>query len=84
MNCKCDVRIQAKFTEVTGRFCAKFGEVTPIVPDPYEGPYEVTPTWYEQELATRTRNMSDDVTVHKIPLYKTINPEGGNTVIIGG
>lgn len=63
-----------------------FGEVIEIDHDydPYEGPYEVTPIFEEVILATKGKNMEDDVTVHEIPVVKVDNPGGGNTVTIGG
>lgn len=51
--------------------------------DPYEGTYEVTPRVYVQSLNTDGKIMSDDVTVHEIPVTRTSNPEGGLTVLIG-
>ena len=51
--------------------------------DPYEGTYEVTPRVYAQSLNTDGKIMSDDVTVHEIPVTTTSNPEGGLTVLIG-
>lgn len=65
-------------------------EATVIVPrvivdpyDEYEGPYEVTPKFREQTLETVNKLMTDDVTVHTIPVNRTLNPSGGNTVSIG-
>lgn len=51
---------------------------------PYEGSYEVTPSFDEQVLATRSKTMRDDVTVHEIPVHRVSNPAGGVTVSIGG
>lgn len=51
---------------------------------PYEGPYNVIPKWYEQQLNTNDKSMTDNVTVEEIPLVKTGNLGGGYTVIIGG
>lgn len=48
----------------------------------YDGPYEVTPTSSEQELATVNRSMRDDVTVHAIPYHSVTNDAGGYTVSI--
>ena len=58
-------------------------EYVPYVPTghQYEGPYEVTPTLSEQSLETRNRTMTDDVTVHAVPLYEVGN-EWGTTVYI--
>ena len=50
---------------------------------PYTGEYEVTPTFDEQTLYTMGKTMSDDVTVHQIPVVRTTNPYGGQTVLIG-
>lgn len=50
--------------------------------DWYEGPYEVTPTRYEQWLHTRDKTMRADVNVHEIPYYETANPYG-TTYVIG-
>lgn len=50
----------------------------------YSGPYVVTPTFEDQELDTDHKSMREDVTVKEIPVARTINKAGGNTVIIGG
>ena len=50
---------------------------------PYDGEYVVTPEFDEQTLHTRGRSMRDDVTIHAIPISRTINPQGGRTVYIG-
>lgn len=50
---------------------------------PYTGDYEVTPTFSEQMLLTKGKSMHDDVTVHQIPVVRTSNPYGGQTVLIG-
>lgn len=49
---------------------------------PYTGEYEVTPTSSEQVLATRSKTMANDVTVHSIPYLETSNESGGYTVSI--
>lgn len=49
---------------------------------PYDGAYEVTPTDYEQYLATENKTLKRDVTVHKVPYYETSNESGGYTVSI--
>ncbi|MBO7701993.1 MAG: hypothetical protein J6S36_03680 [Eggerthellaceae bacterium] len=49
---------------------------------PYAGPYEITPTTYEQVLTTRSKRMTDDVTVFEIPYHQTTNQAGGYTVSI--
>lgn len=49
---------------------------------PYDGAYEVTPTSYEQYLATENKTLKRDVTVHKVPYYETSNESGGYTISI--
>ena len=51
--------------------------------DTYDGNYIVTPRLNEQTLATKDKNMIDDVVVKPIPIYELSN-EHGITVIIGG
>ena len=51
--------------------------------DPYIGEYEVTPQLDEQILSTKGYRMTDDVTVHRIPVVATSNIYGGKTVVIG-
>ena len=48
----------------------------------YEGDYEVTPKVDGQELKTKHKYMTDDVTVHAIPFFEVSNTSGGNTVYI--
>lgn len=50
---------------------------------PYTGEYELTPTFDEQYLYTQGKHMTDNVTVHQIPVVRTSNPQGGITVLIG-
>lgn len=55
-----------------------FGEVTEIDHDydPYPGPYEVIPKRRDQVLATKDKNMTDDVTVKEVPWTEVSNPTG--------
>ena len=62
-------------------FVCKFGDGSSA--DTYTGEYEVTPRIYEQTLETEGKQMSDDVTVYEIPITRTTNPHGGQTVVIG-
>lgn len=57
--------------------------LTPPVHPTYDGPYEVTPRFYEQTLETKEKLMTDDVTVEVIPAHEVTNPAGGLTVTIG-
>ena len=67
-------------------FSTDFGEVIQIDRhfDPYRGDYDITPNYSDQILATRNKVMTDNVTVYQIPVNVTTNPQGGNTVVIGG
>lgn len=50
----------------------------------YTGSYQATPSMQAQTLQTADKLMTEDVTIHEIPVYKTQNLSGGYTVIIGG
>lgn len=50
----------------------------------YDGAYNVIPDWEPQVLATNKRVMHDNVTVEGIYINSVTNPQGGNTVYIGG
>ena len=53
-------------------------------PPHYEGPYVVRPAPFRsQVLETANKLLDDDVTVEEIPYYKTSNPAGGYTAVIG-
>lgn len=53
--------------------------------EPYEGEYEATSLVAEDyELETNNKLMTDNVTIKKIPYEAVENPQGGNTVTIGG
>ena len=75
---------KAVFTEEVGQFCATFGEVIQVDHDydPYLGPYVVIPkAWEDQILATKDKNMTDDVTVKEVP-YDEVTNVYGTTVSI--
>ena len=48
----------------------------------YEGPYDITPQVITQVLETKSRTMSDDLTINPIPYHATSN-ESGITIYIG-
>lgn len=50
----------------------------------YDGTYEVIPTFSRQTLNTYNKLMTDDLTVRAIEVSRTSNPQGGNTIFIGG
>lgn len=58
------------------------GAVVTILPHPYTGPYEVTPTQEEQILQTAGGNMVHDVVVHKIPSCYGLVTWNGATLTI--
>ena len=65
-------------------FVVEFDEVIMVEHgyDPFAGPYEVIPkAWDKQILATKGKNMTDDVTVHEVPYSEVTNPEGRTVVI---
>ena len=54
-----------------------------VIPEPYEGPYTVTPVFRDQVLETTDLLMTDDITVKEIPVAEVSNPAGGVTLTIG-
>lgn len=73
-----------KFGGVT-RFIVDFGQVTQIgAGTPYAGEYEVDPDFEGKVLKTKSKVMSDDVTVNPIEVSRVSNPAGGKTIYIGG
>lgn len=50
---------------------------------PYDGQYEVKPTFESQKLNTKNAVLDDNVLVHPISVNKTANSAGGNTIVIG-
>lgn len=50
----------------------------------YSGNCYITPKIDSQILPTCDKVMTEDITVEGIPIYETSNPQGGNTIIIGG
>ena len=51
--------------------------------EPYTGEYEVMPKFETQELATKDKQMKDNVKIQAIPVKYANNPQGGQTVTIG-
>lgn len=49
--------------------------------DPFEGPYEVEPTFRVQTLNTRTKTMIQDFKVLKIRTYETSNQYGTTFIV---
>lgn len=59
-------------------------KVTPIEGDMYDGAYQAIPTFEDQVFLTKNKTMRNDFEVVQIPVSRTANPQGGNTVFIGG
>lgn len=56
-----------------------------VAGETYTGPYEATSlVANDYELATENKTMTQNVTIKKIPYEAVSNPQGGNTVTIGG
>lgn len=52
--------------------------------DPYEGPYVVTPSTYNDiSLQTKSKWMKEDVNVKQYPQTYVSNNAGGTTLILG-
>lgn len=80
---------------ITGSLSPQYsitGEISPVdiitgelsvdvLPDLYEGSYEVIPKVKKQYLYTRDKWLKDDVTVHDIP-YDEVSNTYGTTVTI--
>ena len=67
----------------TGQIAGELTLPTVVGVDPYMGDYAITPRMFVQTLDTYGKQMTDDVTVNEIPVTRTSNPEGGQTVLIG-
>lgn len=51
--------------------------------DPYTGEYEIVPKFEMQELATKDKQMKENVKIQSIPVYEVSNPARGVTLTIG-
>lgn len=78
------ISVPVNFSESVAGNKASFGEVQTInvAGDPYEGDYVVTPKVDQQVMPTKGKVMAQDVTIKSIPVFKTRNASGGNTVYI--
>ena len=52
--------------------------------DKYDGDYEITPLNIDQTVPTRSKYMTDDITVKSVPYFEVENLSKGKTLIIGG
>ena len=74
------MELHATFIE-SEQLHATFGEVISVMPDPYEGSYQVTPTVEGLTLPTAKKNMARDLEVLEIP-YAEVSNITGTTVVI--
>lgn len=82
-----DQKFNVNFKEVNQKFNVGFGQyVGGSKPEAerYTGDYVVTPSFEADELATKDKVLTDNVTIEAISVKKISNTTGGNTVIIGG
>lgn len=73
------------FREQPDNIALQFDQVVEIVKsdaNPYTGDYAVTPSVEGSSLPTKNKYMTDDVTVHPIPVFSVTNSAGGLTVYI--
>lgn len=56
--------------------------VNRVASDPYLGEYVVTPYKEDRVLPTKYKDMTDDVTVKRIPMFEVSN-DSGITLVIG-
>lgn len=72
-----------EFGETDGEFCMEFDELQIVHTDydPYLGPYVVIPKRRDQILATKDKNMTDDVTVKEVPWTEVSNQHGTTYII---
>lgn len=76
-------KINGTIKEKTISATSSVPKVIKTAEKPYEGEMYVIPRIEDQVLQTNNRYFMDDLTVGKIPIYETSNPEGGETVYIG-
>ena len=78
------IRLRVDRPRVAATLRADQARVVHDSPPDYEGETRVTPRTEPQTLKTENRALRADVTVEAIPFFKTTNPSGGYTAIIGG
>lgn len=76
---------RASFTSADDDFAATFSSVVRVSDyDAYEGPYTVKSVFAgDYTIPTDGKLMTADVTVSEIPVVRTSNLSGGQTVVIG-
>ena len=92
------MKLNVKFEEITNwfpvtlidddeTFDIKFSELQILDGDRtpyYNDEYVVFPKFESQELETREKKMRNNVLIFPISIMSVSNPQGGNTVYIGG
>lgn len=63
-------------------FSVDFGQYDGTIGDEYDGPYEVTPTEYEQTLSTQDKVLTQNVIVHPIPSNYGLITWNGTTITV--
>lgn len=61
-----DSNFGVTMTDSQENFSAEMGTTTTVLPEPYGGPYTVTPDETVQTLATTGKSMAEDVVVYAI------------------
>ena len=70
------------FAEEPLNAVVSFGEFTAIDVEPYDGPYEITPTEYTQTLPSEDKAMAHNVVINPIPSnYGLITWTGSNLIV---
>lgn len=87
INLECDLSVEDLEFDLTTdnmEFGIDFGIITErdVGHDWYDGPYEVTPKVYAQELSTSQKVAREDISVTEIPKFEVDNTKG-TTVYIG-
>ena len=77
--------IFARFYENDNRISASFGQFQTITIDreKYKGEYVFTPKVNAQTIPTKSKVLTEDVTINAIPYFDVTNTSGGSTVYIG-
>ena len=58
--------------------------LTKPIGEPYQGEYEINPSFEPQTIPTKNKFLSMDLTIDSIQVSEVSNPYGGKTVYIGG
>lgn len=80
-----DKKIPVVFNSTKQVFTADFKgfQTVTVLPETYDGSYDVTPLITSQVLPTNKKYMIDDVRIDMIPTREVLNASGGVTFIVG-